>query len=184
MTPPDALAALVTQRLGVPAAASYGDVVAQVPRQDWQQVVTAARDDEQLHLTLFDMLTAVDDGDDGIEVVLRLWSPELRHGLRLHTRCPAQNLRVPTLTGVFAGASWHERATAEMFGVGFDGHPNLAPLLLPDGVRHPLRKSVLLESRLDKPWPGAPAPGQSAEDAAVEGAASPRRRRLPPGVPR
>jgi NADH-quinone oxidoreductase subunit C len=47
----------------------------------------------------------------------------------------------PTLTGVFSGADWHERECFDFFGVVFDGHPNLKPLLLPDDFHHhPLLK--------------------------------------------
>ena len=75
-----------------------------------------------------------------------------------------------TLTSVYAGANWHERETYEMFGIGFDGHPNLVPLLLPDGFEgNPLRKEFVLASRVAKPWPGAKEPGES-EHAPKSGA--------------
>jgi NADH-quinone oxidoreductase subunit C len=83
---------------------------------------------------------------------------------------------------VWTGANWHERETFEMFGVVFDGHPNLVPLLLPDGFEgHPLRKEFVLASRVAKAWPGAKEPGESDRDTEV--AAPGRRRMLPPGVP-
>ncbi|HZP51562.1 NADH-quinone oxidoreductase subunit C, partial [Actinocrinis sp.] len=82
----------------------------------------------------------------------------------------------------YRGANWHERETFEMFGVVFTGHPDLKPLLLPDGFEgHPLRKEFILASRVVKAWPGAKEPGESEHD---RGKASPgRRRMLPPGVP-
>lgn len=46
----------------------------------------------------------------------------------------------PTASRVFAAADWHERETAEMFGVKFAGHPYPQRLLLPEGVTAPLRK--------------------------------------------
>ena len=68
-----------------------------------------------------------------------------------------------------------------MFGITFEGHPNLLPLLLPDGFEgNPLRKEFILAARVAKPWPGAKEPGES--DHAPAGAPS-RRRTLPPGVP-
>jgi NADH-quinone oxidoreductase subunit C len=66
-----------------------------------------------------------------------------------------------TATGVYRGAAWHERETHEMFGVVFDGHPGLDPLLLPDGFDGvPLRKDFVLAARREKDWPGAKEPGE------------------------
>jgi NADH-quinone oxidoreductase subunit C len=80
---------------------------------------------------------------------------------------------------LFPGAAWHERETHEMFGVGFDGHGELRPLLLPPEFEgHPLRKEFVLASRVAKAWPGAKEPGESHE-----GGGSRRQPMRPPGVP-
>ena len=56
-----------------------------------------------------------------------------------------------------------------MFGIEFDGHPNLVPLLLPDGFEgHPLRKDFVLAARAAKAWPGAKEPGESERRRAAE----------------
>lgn len=180
MTPAE-LTERVTQLLGGDAACqtAYDAVTVDVPREGWVAVTTAVRD--RLDLTYFDLLTAVDEQPEGFAVVLRLWSVAGRYGLLLRTRCPRDDARVPSLTGVFAGAAWHERTVAEMFAIGFDGHPALTPLLLPDGFAdHPLRKEFVLQARLDKPWPGAKEPGES--DLDVSGR-PPRRKNRPLGVP-
>ena len=167
---------------GVGCTSAYDVVTVDVPRERWVEAVTAVRDDEVLDLVCFDLLTAVDELADGFDVVLRLWSPARRHGLVLRTRCPRDDARVPSLTGVFGGAAWHERATAELFGIGFDGHPGLVPLLLADGAGPaPLRKDVLLAARVETRWPGAKEPGESDADLAQE-QSRPRRRHVPPGV--
>ena len=181
MRPAD-VAARVREVLDLEARDAYGTVAVDVPRKRWVPAVVAVRDDPALALAMFDVLTAVDEQEAGFDVVLRLWSPAGRHGLLLRTRCPVEDPRVRSLTGVFAGAHWHERSVAEMFGVEFDGHPDLAPLLLPAGFQgHPLRKDFVLASRVAKTWPGAVEPGQSAAEAA---AAAGRRRAQPLGVPR
>ncbi len=180
---PEQVAGRVRDLLGPVArvADAYGETVADVPREEWVGTVTAVRDDAALALVLFDLLTAVDEEPHGLDVVLRLWSPGGRHGLLLRTRCPRDDARVPSLTGVFAGADWHERHAAEMFDLVFEGHPGLVPLLLPGGFAGaPLRKDFVLASRVVKPWPGAPEPGQSTAEAAEP---TRRRRTLPPGVP-
>jgi len=59
----------------------------------------------------------------------------------IRTRVPRDNPQVPTITGIYAGANWHERETHDFFGIKFEGHPHLIPLLLPeDADFHPLRK--------------------------------------------
>ncbi|HKI49575.1 MAG TPA: NADH-quinone oxidoreductase subunit C, partial [Desulfobacteria bacterium] len=59
----------------------------------------------------------------------------------IRTRVDRQEPVVPTLTEIYAGASWHERETHEFFGIKFAGHPHLIPLLLPeDADFHPLLK--------------------------------------------
>lgn len=61
-------------------------------------------------------------------------------------------------------ASWHERETAEMFGVEFAGSPDTRPLLL-HGVElvHPLRRESRLDRRVDREWPGAGTPGEAGK---------------------
>ena len=182
MTPAE-VAAAAGALLQAPAADAHGAAVVDVPRERWLPAAMLVRDDETLALTMFDVLTAVDESPRGFDVVLRLWSPTQRHGLVLRCSCPREDARVPSLTGLWGGASWHERSVYEMFGIAFDGHADLRPLLLPDDFgAYPLRKDFVLASRVVRPWPGAVEPGQSAAEAAA--AASSRRRLQPPGVPR
>jgi NADH-quinone oxidoreductase subunit C len=59
----------------------------------------------------------------------------------IRTRVDRKNPEVPTITGIYAGANWHERETHDFFGIKFSGHPHLIPLLLPeDADYHPLLK--------------------------------------------
>jgi NADH-quinone oxidoreductase subunit C len=84
--------------------------------------------------------------------------------------------RIDTVSGVFAGAAWHEREVAELFGVEFVGGDHRRLLLNPEFEGIPLRKEEVLAARTGTNWPGAKEPGETP--------ASPSRRRLvPPGVP-
>lgn len=59
----------------------------------------------------------------------------------IRTRIDRSNPVVPTITNIYDGANWHERETHDFFGIKFDGHPHLIPLLLPeDADFHPLLK--------------------------------------------
>jgi NADH-quinone oxidoreductase subunit C len=150
------------------------DLLREVPAPDWQEAALAARAEG---FGFFDVLTGVDLEQDGFEVLLRLWDLPGRRGLQLRTRVPRDEPVVPTVVPVFAGAAWHERATAELLGIRFEGHVT-RPLLLPEGFDgHPLRKDFVLASRA-RPWPGVKEPGESAAEAATR-----RRRPVPPGAP-
>lgn len=164
------------------------DVSRAVDPADWVAQAEAAASQGY---TFFDWLSAVDACDDqahpGVDVVLRLLdigTPGAMRSLLLVTRLPhGQDL--PSLTGLFAGAAWHERETHEMFGVTFTGFDDgtglgLRPLLLPEGFDGtPLRKSFQLAARASKTWPGGKEPGEGRQSA---GAPS-RRRVQAPGVP-
>jgi NADH-quinone oxidoreductase subunit C len=175
------LAARFSERFGADATAelSYGQLTVDVPAGVWVEALTFARD--ELGCSFFDWLTGVDELDEGFSIVVHLWSQAGRHHVLLRTRVPRDTPVVPSATAVFRGANWHERETYEMFGVQFSDHPNLVPLLLPDGFEgNPLRKEFVLAARAAKTWPGAKEPGESDRDTA---AAPARRRMLPPGVP-
>jgi NADH-quinone oxidoreductase subunit C len=158
---------------------AHGVVTADVDRGQWVVAVTAVRDDEVLDGTFFDHLVVVDQLPGGFDVHVHLWSVVRRAGVHLRTSCPRGDASVPSLSQVFAGASWHERHAAEMFGVAFPGTPDDRPLLLPPGSpAHPLRKEHVLAARVEQPWPGAEDPAYRGE-----GGRPPRRRLRPPGSP-
>ncbi|MCW2831967.1 MAG: NADH-quinone oxidoreductase subunit [Aeromicrobium sp.] len=142
----------------------------------WHDAVVGLKADGY---TWFDWLSVVDEHPDGFRLVLHVLRLEPWDHLLLVTYLERDEPAVDSIADVFAGASWHERETHEMFGISFG--LDLDPLLLPDGFEgHPLRKEFVLASRVAKPWPGAKEPGES--DA--ESAHSPGRRRIkPPGVP-
>ncbi len=103
-------------------------------------------------------MTAVDAEDQGFEVVLHLYSVRRQHHVNLKT-IVARGQSLPTLSEIWLGANWCERETWELFGIEFDGHPNLVKLLLPiEFEGFPLRKDFLLMTREAKEWPGEKEP--------------------------
>ncbi|MER6613367.1 NADH-quinone oxidoreductase subunit C [Streptomyces xantholiticus] len=180
MNPYDSLPDAVTEIFGEEATAerTYELLTVDVPAGSWIAALEIARD--KLGCTYFDWLSAVDEPGTGFRVCAHVVSLEGRTVRRLLVRTTVSHT-APSLASavdVYAGASWHERETHEMFGVDFTGHPNQAPLLLPDGFEgHPLRKDFVLAARVAKAWPGAKEPGES------EHGGPKRRQMLPPGVP-
>jgi NADH-quinone oxidoreductase subunit C len=169
MTPDPLGAHIVAAIPGASAAVELDELTVWVPVGSWVAAATLIRDDAEVAADWLDLLTAWDElreGDAepaGFVVVLQAFSLRHKHRVRLATRVTRESPSVPTLTGVYPGVDWHERETAEMFGITFDGHPNPVPLLLPDAVvtsdrPHPLRKEVVLAAREERPWPGEVEP--------------------------
>ena len=127
---------------------AYGEVTAIVPALHIVDVCAAlkARAD-----TRFDFLADLCGADRGVEeeprfeVNYHLFSTTKHHRLRLKVLLNENNVRVPTVTGVWRTANWHERETFDFFGVVFEGHPDLRRILLPDDWQgYSLRKDFPL----------------------------------------
>lgn len=172
----NAVAAALARQANGRATESFGLWCVDLPPTGWRPCLRAARDDHGL--TYLDWLSGSDDGADGVSIVAHVLDPDTMTHLLLRTSL-SSDLRLDSVTPVHAGASWHERETAEMYGVTFDGHPDPRPLLLaPEFEGHPLRKDFVLAARVVKAWPGSHEP---AEPGAGRGTV--RRRPRPPGVP-
>ena len=82
-----------------------------------------------------------------LEVVHHLYSMELKHGpviIRLRTADRAGNNHVPSLTSVYRGAEFQEREAFDLYGIVFDGHPDLRRILMWDEFQdHPMRKDYV-----------------------------------------
>jgi NADH-quinone oxidoreductase subunit C len=101
-----------------------------------------------------DMLAAI-DRRDAVELVAHVVDPTSREHRLLSTRVPGPEPCVASVVDVFAGANWHEREAAEMFGIRFEGHPDPRPLLTRGQGSPLLRKSTSLPARAGTAWPGA-----------------------------
>ncbi|MEV8255917.1 NADH-quinone oxidoreductase subunit C [Streptomyces huasconensis] len=158
------------------AEESYDVLTVDVPPAQWTTALETAR--TTLSCTYFDWLSAVDEPGTGFRICAHVVALAPVRRLLLRTTVPHDAPVLASAVGVYAGAAWHERETHEMFGVTFEGHPGLTPLLLPENFEgHPLRKDFVLAARVAKAWPGAKEPGES------EHGGPKRRQMLPPGVP-
>ena len=123
----------------------------------------------------YDLETGVAGGDTRFQLLARVVDVRNRHvGVHLKSDVPDDTMTMPTWTKVYAGADWHERETWEMYGITFEGHPELRHLYLPTEFEgFPLRKDYPLLPRVVKPWPGIvdvePMPGEEpGEDEETE----------------
>jgi len=102
------------------------------------------RDQAALSFTFLSDLTGVDCGGDEFEVVYHLLSITHRSRVRIKVRIP-RGAELPSVTGVWPAANWHEREAYDLLGITFAGHPDLKRILTPDGFSgHPLRKEYPL----------------------------------------
>jgi len=127
---------------------AYGEVTAIVPRLYIADVCSALKSDAEAR---FDFLADICGADRGVEeeprfeVNYHLFSTTKHHRLRLKVLLNEENVHVPSVTGIWRTANWHERETYDLFGVIFDGHPDLRRILLPeDWQGHALRKDFPL----------------------------------------
>lgn len=108
------------------------------------------KEDKELDFNFLSDLCGVDrvETDDVFEVVYHLYSLRKNHRIRLKASVPSDEPCLSTVTGVWKTADWHEREAYDMFGITFDGHPDLRKILTPDDFEgHPLRKDYPLEGR-------------------------------------
>ena len=126
----------------------HGEVTAIVPQLHIADVCAALKSGADAK---FDFLADLCGADRGVEeeprfeVNYHLFSTTKHHRLRLKVVLNEGNVHVPTVTGVWRTANWHERETFDLFGIVFDGHPDLRRILLPDDWQgHALRKDFPL----------------------------------------
>jgi NADH-quinone oxidoreductase subunit C len=97
----------------------------------------------------------VTGGETRLQVFARVVDLDRHVGITIKADVPDDAAVVDSWSAVYAGANWHERECHEMFGIGFNGHPDLRNMYLPTGFEgFPLRKDFPLLARMVKPWPG------------------------------
>lgn len=133
----------------------WGDTNVYLKPQGAQEVVRWLHDDAGERYDYLVDVTAVEfrDVEHPLEVVWHLRSLPYRRFIRLKAQLPKGTpLRVPSVWPVYKGADWLERECYDMFGITFDGHPDLRRILLWEQYREgfPLRKDFPLRGRFSR----------------------------------
>ncbi len=124
-----------------------GEVTVVVDRKAIVEVAAFCRDTDGLVFNFLSDLTAVDYWPDEprFAICYMLYSMLFNHSLRLKVYVPGDDPVAPTVTGVYPAAGWQEREVWDLFGIRFEGHPDLRRILMPfDWTGHPLRKDYPL----------------------------------------
>ncbi len=146
-------------------ANSFGTPVLTVEAASVAAVLGFLRDDPGQAYDMLVDITAVDRlaTEGGIDVVYNICSLTSGRRLTVKTRLTGQDPTLPTVTGLWKAAGWAEREVYDMFGVRFDGHPDLRRILMYEGFEgSPLLKSYPVDKRqplvaerdpIADPWP-------------------------------
>lgn len=120
-----------------------GEAAVTVARSDLLDALGWLRDEPSLAFGFLADASCADwpGRDPRVWMAYHLYSFEHNHRVRVKAGLPDGDLRVASATGLFPAANWHEREVYDLFGVAFEGHPELRRILLPDEWEgHPLRK--------------------------------------------
>ncbi len=111
-----------------------------IDAKDTARICGMVKEDPRLAMKQLLCLACV-DYQDYLQLVYFLHSIDTDNTLVLKTSVPPDNPQVPSITGVWRAGEWYEREAHDLFGVEFEGHPGLTPLLLYDGFEgYPGRK--------------------------------------------
>ncbi len=138
-----AVAASLGAALALPVKAHGDMLVVEAPKARLVEAARVVRDHDASRCDFLSVIAGVDTGE-------RLGTVTIAHGVRsgvwvvLKAWCDENDAHLPTLVEVWPGANWHEREAYDMFGLVFDGHPDLRRVFLEDSFPgHPLRKSFM-----------------------------------------
>jgi NADH-quinone oxidoreductase subunit C len=130
------------------AAEFRGELTLVIPREELRRVADFLKSGAELSFTFLSDITPTDHFplEPRFEVNYHLLSLERRERLRLKVSVPGSDPVVPSVTTIWPGADWHEREAFDLFGLRFEGHPDLRRILMPDDSEgHPLRKDYPVE---------------------------------------
>jgi NADH-quinone oxidoreductase subunit C len=130
--------------------ADLGDATAVVDPGRLVEIMRFLRDDDELDFEMLSDLTAVDflGRDPRFEVVYHLYSVTRNHRLRVKVGVSEEPCAAPSVTSVWPAANWMEREVFDLYGIRFEGHPDLRRILLYEEFEgFPLRKDYPKEKR-------------------------------------
>ena len=118
-----------------------------IPKESIVEVCKFLKGDPELSFDLLADLCGIDmyTPANRFGVIYNLYSLKSKQRIRLKTFTSDEDPKIPSVIGVWSTANWHERETYDMFGIVFEGHPDLRRMYMPDEFEYfPLRKDFPL----------------------------------------
>ena len=134
----------------------HGNETAVVEKDKIVEIIRFLKDAAGLEFNFMMDLAGVDypERRERFEVVYHLYSLKTKKRIRLKVRVPEERPVVPTITSLYKAANWFEREAFDMYGIRFEGHPNLKRILTFDEFEgYPLRKDYPVNKRPKIPTP-------------------------------
>ena len=137
--------ALIGERFAGAQVTAGNPLIVSVTPDQWTAFAQFAKD--TLGCRFFSFSSAVDWKDQGLEVVARIENLDAGFALTMKTRLGPGVSTIASMVPIYRGANWMERECWDMFGIHFEGHPDLRRILLDDSwVGHPLLKSYAVDT--------------------------------------
>jgi NADH-quinone oxidoreductase subunit C len=137
------------QSIGGTVSETRSDIDVEIPVAQLLAFVQSLKERSALRFDYLRNIAGVDFGEEGRALKYQFYSFRHGHTLQVTLLLPPHShphVKVPSLSGVYPAANWHEREAAEMFGIDFEGHPDLKNLLLEEDLHiHPLLKAHPLQ---------------------------------------
>jgi NADH-quinone oxidoreductase subunit C len=165
--PAESVAAGIAGLAGIISTSFRGDEILFPTREHYIDTVTALKDASFVtcsdlcgvdYLTHFERALPEDVVPERFEIVVNVLSHALFRRIRIRVQIPERDAHCPTLFSLYPGTENMEREVFDMFGISFDGHPDMTRILMPaDWEGHPLRKDYSV-GRVPVQFKEAPGP--------------------------
>ena len=136
------IVALLDTKASGKASVIEGKTVISVSPENWSEISSVLKNESKLNFDYLMCISAYDKGDNKVYgAAYNFYSTVNNHYLEVRVEAE-DDISIPSVTGLWKTADWHEREAYDMMGLKFEGHPDLKRILLSDDWEgYPLRKN-------------------------------------------
>lgn len=162
------LSDLILSKFSLQTENNFGDVTIRVDKDSLYTILDTLKNDSDFDFAMLIDITAIDWVDakpERFEIVYQLLSLSQKRRITVRAYLPESSPKVKSVYSLWKGANFMERETFDMYGITFDGHPNLKRVLLYEEFKgHPLRKDYPVQLKQPRVKLRAPEVSNTARD--------------------